>query len=112
LDSIKTKLNNPYLNLNLIPLLRKIPLPCFSGYPRYLLLYVLYDLFADIEAEEVGHDLHHGAHPTVVGVTAVRQLRRIDLACLHGLSGDHFLGAGAGAHQNLGPPWTLNLLSE
>lgn len=66
-------------------------------------------MVADIEAEEVGQDLYHGAHPTVVGVTAVRQLRRIDLVCLHGLSGDHFLGAGA--HQNLGPPWTLNLLS-
>jgi hypothetical protein len=69
----------------------------------------LYDLSADIEAEEVGHDQYHGAHPTVVGDTAVRQLRHIDLVFLHGQKEDHFLGAGA--HQNLGPPWTLNLLS-
>lgn len=76
------------------------------------------EVLQDIEAEEVGHGQYRGAHPTGLAVTAaaevqfaaVLQLKHINLACLHGLSGDHFLGAGA--HQDLGPPWTLNLPSE
>lgn len=66
---------------------------------------LLHDLFADTEAEEVGHGLHHGVLPTEVGVTAaaVHQLSHIDLVPLHGLrGGDHLLGAGA--HQNQGHP--------
>jgi len=69
------------------------------------------ELLQDTEAEEVGPGLHHGVHPTEVGVTAaaVHQLSHIDLVPLHGLrGGDHLLGAGA--HQNQGHPWTPNLL--
>lgn len=96
------------------------PLPCMVASLCILDIFyrvVLHELFADTEAEEVGRDLYHEAHPTVIGATAaavvpsaaLHQLRPIDLVCLQGLIGDHFLGAEA--HRIQSPHWTLNLLS-